>query len=115
MSRDWLILIQDMKGFCEKIQGYADGVSREEFAHHGMMYDATVRNIELLGEAARQLPDDVRSLSARIEWAKIIAVRNILIHAYFGIDDDILWDIVQNKIGPLSRDLHALECELAKE
>jgi uncharacterized protein with HEPN domain len=56
-----------------------------------------VRNVELLGEAARQLPDEVRAMSSEIEWAKIIAVRKILIHAYFGIDDDILWDIVQNK------------------
>lgn len=115
MSRDWLILIQDMKGFCEKVRLYAGGVSREEFEQHGVVYDAIVRNIELLGEAARQLPDDVRSLSSRIEWAKIIAIRNILIHTYFAIDDDILWDIVQNKINPLHEALYALESELKKQ
>lgn len=112
MSRDWLILVRDMKEFCEKIQTYTSGVSRAEFEQHGIIYDATIRNVELLGEAARNLPEDVRLLSPDIEWPKIIAVRNILIHGYFGIDDDILWDIVQNKIEPLRQALDALEREM---
>ena len=109
MSRDWLILVRDMKEFCEKIETYTKGVSRDEFAQHGIIYDAAIRNVELLGEAARQLPDEIRSLSPEIDWSKIIAVRNILIHAYFGLDDDILWDILQNKIEPLHRNLAVLE------
>ncbi|MFN0087566.1 MAG: DUF86 domain-containing protein [Blastocatellia bacterium] len=112
MSRDWLILVRDMKEFCEKIQSYTSGVSREEFEQHGVIYDATIRNVELLGEVARQLPDEVKSLRPDIDWAKIIAVRNLLIHVYFGIDDDILWDIVQNKIEPLHHSLENLETEL---
>lgn len=112
MSRNWLVLVRDMKEFCEKILFYTHDIQREEFDQHGVVYDATIRNVELLGEAARQLPDEIRSLSSDIEWAKIIAVRNILIHAYFGIDDDILWDIVKNKIEPLRQSLDALEREM---
>ncbi|GMW05524.1 MAG: DUF86 domain-containing protein [Gammaproteobacteria bacterium] len=60
-----------------------------------------MRNIELLGEAARQIPPEVRGRAPDIEWTKIIALRNILIHGYFGIDDDILWDVVTRRVGPL--------------
>ncbi len=112
MSRDWSIYLRDMKEFCDKILKYTKGISREEFDRHGIIYDATIRNVELIGEAARQIPDEVRSVSPEIEWSKIMAVRNILIHGYFGIDDDILWDIVKNKIEPLRQELEDLEREL---
>jgi uncharacterized protein with HEPN domain len=93
--------LADMQAACERISRYSDGLSREVFSAHGLAYDAIVRNIELLGEAARQIPPEVRSRAPGIEWTKIIALRNILIHGYFGIDDDILWDVVTNRVGPL--------------
>ena len=84
-------------------------VSRESFDERGMVFDATVRNLELLGEAANQLPDEVRAWAPEIEWRKLIGLRNILIHSYFGVDEDILWDLVQNKVRPLKAALQALE------
>lgn len=108
MSRDWRLYVDDMRAACDRIKSYAAGVSREDFGQHGLVYDAIVRNIELLGEAARQVPPDVRNTVPDIEWAKIIALRNILIHGYFGIDDDILWDVVHNRIRPLRAALDRL-------
>jgi len=97
-----------MLHFCEDIQSYADGLSREEFDQHGLSYDALIRKIELIGEAANKIPQSVRELSPEIAWQNMIGVRNILIHGYFGLDDDIVWDIIQNKISPLHTALEPL-------
>jgi uncharacterized protein with HEPN domain len=92
-----------------RILAYTEGVSREAFDQRGMVFDATVRNLELLGEAARQLPEEVRGRAPEIEWRKLIALRNILIYSYFGMDEEILWDLVQNKVRLLRIALQALE------
>ncbi|MGB7991747.1 MAG: DUF86 domain-containing protein [Candidatus Methylophosphatis roskildensis] len=112
MSRDWRMYLRDMRNFCDRIVSYSDGLAREAFERHDLTYDAIVRNIELLGEAARRIPQDVRDRASGIEWQKIIALRNILIHGYFGIDDDILWDVVTNRIKPLRLALETLDSEL---
>jgi uncharacterized protein with HEPN domain len=94
---------------CERVTQYTNGLSREEFENVRMAYDATLRNLELLGEAARHVPDDVRSLAPYIPWRRIVGVRNILIYGYLGIDNDIIWDIVRNEIAPLRQALEKLE------
>lgn len=111
MSRDWRMYLGDMRKFCDRILFYSDGLPREEFEKHDLAYDAIVRNIGLLGQAARHIPPEVCARSTDIEWPKIIALRNILIHGYFGIDDDILWDIVKNRIAPLRRALDTLSAD----
>lgn len=111
MSRDWRMYLGDMQAACARIASYSDGLSRATFESHGLAYDAIIRNIELLGEAARQIPPEVRARAPAIEWAKIIALRNILIHGYFGIDDDILWDVLANRVGPLRAALDELSRE----
>ena len=73
------------------------------------MYDATLRNLELLGEAARHVPEEARARAPDIPWRRIVGVRNILIHGYLGIDNDVIWDIVRNEIGKLSLALEKLE------
>ena len=88
---------------------YTTGLSREEFQTRGLVYDATLRNLELLGEAAGHVPEKARALAPGISWKQIIGVRNILIHGYLGIDDDIIWDIVRNEIEKLHLGLEALE------
>lgn len=109
MSRERRIYVSDMLACCDRVIAYTDGVSRETFDERGMIFDATVRNLELLGEAANQLPEAVRDRAPEIEWRKLIGLRNILIHTYFGVDEDIPWDLVQNKVRPLKAALPALE------
>ena len=111
VSRDWRMYLRDMRDFCDRIISYSHGLARADFERHDLNYDAIVRNIELLGEAARQIPLEVRDRANGIEWQKIIALRNILIHGYFGIDDDILWDVVSNRVEPLRLALETLASE----
>ena len=109
MSREWRLYVADMQACCERITQYTSGLSHEEFQRRRMAYDATLRNLELLGEAARHVPDEVRALAPDIPWRRIVGVRNILIHGYLGIDNDIVWDIVRNGIAPLRKALEKLE------
>jgi uncharacterized protein with HEPN domain len=109
VSRDWRMYVADMRSFCNRILSYSDGLTREQFSQGGLAYDGIVRNIELLGEAARQVPTEVRDRAPLIEWQAIIALRNILTHVYFGIDDNILWDVITTRIEPLQKALLALE------
>jgi uncharacterized protein with HEPN domain len=66
-----------------------------------MRYDATVRNIELIGEAANRVPADIKARTQKIPWRLLTATRNILIHGYSGIDNDVLWSIVQTEVPEL--------------
>ncbi|MGQ0836000.1 MAG: HepT-like ribonuclease domain-containing protein [Gammaproteobacteria bacterium] len=109
MSREWRMFLGDMREACDRILAYSDELGRDTFDHHGIAYDAIVRNIELPGEAARHVPAEVRGRCAEIEWTKIVALRNILVHGYFGIDDDILWDVVQNRVPQLRSAIQELE------
>ena len=94
-AREWRFYLDDMIGFAESVPVYTEGFDQAGFVPHGLTYDATVRNLELLGEAATHLPDRVRLANPHIPWRLIIATRNRLIHGYLGIDNDTLWSIIQ--------------------
>jgi uncharacterized protein with HEPN domain len=100
-----------MKACCQRIAEYTAGLDREDFLSRRLVYDATLRNLELLGEAARNVPEQARALAPEIPWRRIVGVRNVLIHGYLGIDDDIIWDIVRNEVGKLLAALEKLEAE----
>ena len=101
MSREWRFYLEDLAGFCQNILEYTQGVTREEFEADKRTYDATLRNIELIGEAAKQIPSNIRQRYAKVPWNEIIATRNILTHVYFGVDNDIVWNIIEKEIEPL--------------
>jgi uncharacterized protein with HEPN domain len=103
VPRAWRFYLDDMRAFVERVGTYTEGLDQAGFVASGLNYDATVRNLELIGEAATHVPDEVRTAHPEIPWRQIIATRNRLIHGYLGIDNDTLWSIVQNDI-PLLRD-----------
>lgn len=96
--REWRFYLDDMIGFAEKVISYSEGFDQQGFAVSGLNYDATVRNLELIGEAATHIPDEIRQHNQHIPWRMMIATRNRLIHGYLGIDNDTLWSIVQTDI-----------------
>lgn len=99
--RDWHFYIGDMLRFAEKVQAYTQGLDQPRFVASPLHYDATVRNLELIGEAATHVPEAVRSAHPQIPWRRVIATRNRLIHGYLGIDDDTLWSIVTSDVPAL--------------
>ena len=101
MSRDWRLFLGDILQSCAKVRRYTAGMRQPQFLADERTYDAVVRNIELIGEAAKRLPPDVCQAMPQIEWRKIAGMRDWLAHGYFGIDPDILWDVIQNKVPEL--------------
>ena len=97
MLREYKVYLRDMLEAIEKIENYTDDMSRDDFLENEMVKDAVLRNLEVLGEAAKQIPDNVRDENPDVEWKKIAGLRDILTHVYFGVDMEIIWDIVKNK------------------
>ena len=100
-ARGWRFYVEDMIGFCERVRDYTAGMDQAAFVASPMPYDATLRNLELIGEAATQIPESVRDAHPEIPWRTIIGTRNRLIHGYLGINSDIVWDIVCNDVPAL--------------
>jgi uncharacterized protein with HEPN domain len=100
-TREWRFYLTDMISFAEKVLLYTDDLDQPSFVASGLNYDATVRNLELIGEAATHIPENIRVANPEIPWRMIIATRNRLIHGYLGIDNDTLWSIIQDDIPPL--------------
>jgi uncharacterized protein with HEPN domain len=94
--------MNDILSFTHKIQSYVGSMSREEFENSGMTYDAVVRNVELIGEASKKIPLEVCSELSEIPWREMIGMRNYLIHGYFGINNDILWNVISVEIPKIS-------------
>lgn len=96
--REWFFYVNDMIEFAEKVQSFTDGLDQDSFVRDALIYDATLRNLELIGEAATHIPDSVRKANPEVPWAAIIAMRNRLAHGYMGIDNDIIWSIILDAI-----------------
>jgi uncharacterized protein with HEPN domain len=103
-----------MISFSEKVLAYSEGFEREAFFSDSMRYDATVRNLELIGEAATRIPEAVRNAHPEIPWRLIIATRNRLIHGYLGIDRDTLWSIIQDEIPTLLQILRKVQDDVQR-
>ena len=105
LPREWRLYIRDMIEFCENVQTFTEGLDQESFLADMRTYHATLRNIELIGEAANRVPDEVRESNPDILWGEIVGTRNRLAHDYRRISDDRIWMIIQSHIPPMLRDI----------
>lgn len=101
MPRDFKVGLEDILDSIRKIRTYTLGFTLQSFRQDPKTFDAVVRNLEVIGEAAKKLPDPVRLQHPDIDWKRIAGLRDILIHEYFGVDAEIIWDVVENKLGAL--------------
>jgi uncharacterized protein with HEPN domain len=98
MPRDLRLQIDDILSSIAKIEEYIRDMDFEAFSSDPKTQDAVMRNLEVIGEAGRVLPDSIKDGSSSVDWRKIVGLRNILIHEYFGISLPIIWDVVCNKL-----------------
>ena len=100
-AREWRFYIQDMIEFGEKVLAYTEGLDRDGFIADELTYDATLRNLQLIGEAATHIPSEVRAAYPDIPWHAIVGTRNRLAHSYLSISNNIIWTIIQDAIPKL--------------
>jgi uncharacterized protein with HEPN domain len=98
MPRDYEIYLKDILEAIAKIRDYTSGFSFEDFADDPKTRDAVVRNLEVIGEAVKKIPPEVRLRAPEVEWKRMAGLRDVLIHEYFRIDQEIIWDLVQNRL-----------------
>lgn len=103
MPRSQLLYLNDISEAAANIRSYVGTMPFDEFKNDRMRIDAVVRNFEIIGEATKNLSGDLKTRYPKTDWRSVAGFRDTLIHGYFGIDLEILWDIIVNKI-PLLQD-----------
>lgn len=101
MSRDESLYLADIQESCGKILRYTEGYSLEDLVRDDRTYDAVLRNLEIIGEATKNVSSETKAQYSDVKWRKIGDFRNIVAHEYFGVSDEIVWDVIENEIPPL--------------
>jgi uncharacterized protein with HEPN domain len=95
------IRLQHILDAIESIEDYTKNVTQTEFVANSMMFDATLRQLEIIGEASNRLSEKLLQETSEIPWARVIGLRNLVIHEYFGIDDLTIWSIIKTNLPDL--------------
>ena len=111
MSRDWRLYLDDIVEYSDRASRYTEGMTYEEFLGNEQVYDATVRCLEVIGEAVRNVPDELRIEAPSIPWAQIAAFRNRLAHAYFSLLNPLVWEVIQQHLPPLRAEADRLRSD----
>jgi hypothetical protein len=106
------LLVEDIWESIEKIERYTKGMTLDKFQGDEKTTDAVVRNFEIIGEAARRLPVDFTDQHSGIEWGKITGLRNRVVHEYFGVDLQIIWQILKKDLPVFKESLKNIRSEL---
>ena len=108
MSTDDTVYLKHILEAIEKIERYTIAVKLNEFLADTLIQDGTVRQIEIIGEAAKKILDKIKNKNSEIPWKKIVGMRDKLIHGYFGVDLDAVWKTIKEDIPTLKINVNAL-------
>lgn len=108
MSRDNRFRLQDILDAIDRISSYVEGMTYEDFLADRKTQDAVTRNVEIIGEAARSLSEQFKQEHSSIPWQDIVGMRNVIVHHYFGILPDVVWDVIENELPTLRSQLAKL-------
>jgi len=98
MPRDYRVFLDDILEAVTKAKEYTAGFSEEQFCADRRTVEAVVWNLQIIGEAAKNIPEEIRSRYPDVPWRDMAGLRNIIVHQYFGIKLDLIWKVVQNDL-----------------
>ena len=107
--RDRALFVKDMREACERIGRYVEGYDLARFMADDKTVDAVLRNFEILGEAASQVPPGIQALAPEIQWRRIKDFRNVIAHFYVGVDLGLVWGVIENRLPALRQSLEQLD------
>lgn len=105
-KRDNKVLLEDIAEAIDKVILYTKNMEYGAFAADDKTQDAVYRNFEVIGEAANQVSEDFKNMHPEIEWRKMSGLRNRIIHAYFDVDNETIWKIIQMNLGDFKKSIH---------
>jgi uncharacterized protein with HEPN domain len=104
-KREWNLLFEDIIDCINKIEAYTADLTFDDFENNRLVTDAVVRNIEIIGEASKNIPAEIQQSFSDIPWQKLRGIRNRIVHDYFDVDRKIIWFIVTNELPTLKNSL----------
>lgn len=107
-KREPVLLLQDISESIDKIKLYTEGMTFDQFENDNKTIDAVIRNFEIIGEAANRIPDEIKDKYNEVNWHKIRGFRNRIVHDYMGVDLEIIWEIIQNYLGDLHKNIRKI-------
>jgi uncharacterized protein with HEPN domain len=107
-KREVKLYVKDIIDSIQKIQQYTKGLSLRQFKKKDLVIDAVVRNFEIIGEASKNIPEEIKSRYPDIPWREMAGMRDKVIHEYFGVDFDILWKTISTRLAFLKKSLNSI-------
>ncbi len=111
-KRDIGVYLEDILESIAKIEEYCQDLTAEDFFRKSQVQDAVVRRLEIIGEAVKHIPPEIRENYPDIPWKDIAGTRDVLIHEYFGVDLDKVWEVVQGDLLALKKQIERMMQEL---
>jgi len=98
MKRDYSDYLQDILGAIDEVADFTEGMTYDDFTTDRKTVNAVIRSLEVLGEASKKIPEDIKEKHPEIPWKRMAAMRDKLIHEYFGVDTEIVWTVVKEEL-----------------
>ncbi len=115
MKKDDSVYLHHIIDAFLQIEHYTESVSHEEFLHNRLLQDGVIRQLEVMGEAARNLSENLRNEHPQLPWRQMIGLRNRMIHAYFNVDLQIIWEIIKGDIPDLKQKMKQILDAISEE